>query len=72
MFTEIVISEIIKAANAANIEPAALLAVAEVESGGKAFAIVDGRQEPLIRFEGHYFDRRLTEEKRAIARATGQ
>lgn len=54
-----------------NVEPAALLAVAEVESGGKAFATVDGRQEPLIRFEGHYFDRRLSGQKRAKARAEG-
>lgn len=54
-----------------NVEPAALLAVAEVESGGKAFATVDGRQEPLIRWEGHYFDRRLSGQKRAKARAEG-
>jgi hypothetical protein len=53
------------------IEPAALLAVAEVESGGKVFAVVDGRQEPLIRFEGHYFDRRLSGEALAVARAAG-
>lgn len=41
------------------IEPAALMAVVKVESGGKLFALVDGRQEPLIRFEGHYFYRLL-------------
>lgn len=52
-------------------EPAALLAIAEVESGGRAFATVDGRREPLIRFEGHYFDRRLPADKRARARAAG-
>jgi len=28
-----------------------LLPVAEVESGGKAYAVVDGRNEPLIRGE---------------------
>ena len=33
---------------------AALLAVAEVESGGNACAVVNSRKEPLIRFEGHY------------------
>lgn len=54
-----------------NVEPAALLAVAEVESAGKAFATVNGRAEPLIRFEGHYFDRRLSGQKRARARAEG-
>lgn len=58
-------------ARAAGIEPAALLAVAEVESGGRAFAVVNGGQEPLIRFEGHYFDRLLPEDRRAEARAKG-
>ncbi|QDY99080.1 DUF3380 domain-containing protein [Nitratireductor mangrovi] len=52
-------------------EEAALLAVIEVESAGKVYAKVDGRNEPLIRFEGHYFDRRLSGSKRAKARAAG-
>lgn len=52
-------------------EPAAILAVVEVESGGRLFADVAGEQEPLIRFEGHYFDRRLSGERRALARAQG-
>ncbi|SMH42250.1 N-acetylmuramidase domain-containing protein [Mesorhizobium australicum] len=52
-------------------ETAALLAVIEIESGGKVFAIVDGRQEPLIRFEGHYFDKRVPAAKRPAARAAG-
>jgi hypothetical protein len=42
-----------------------------VESAGQPFAIVGGRREPLIRFEGHYFDRRLSGEARARARAEG-
>jgi hypothetical protein len=54
-----------------NVDPASLLAVAEVESGGKAFVTVGDRPEPLIRFEGHYFDRRLSGAKRARARAEG-
>ncbi len=54
-----------------DLEPAALLAVCHVESGGKVFARVGGRQEPLIRFEGHYFDRRLSAEKRRRARREG-
>lgn len=53
------------------IEPAALQAVIEVESDGKAFALVKGRQEPLIRFEGHYLDRRLREPLRSLARQQG-
>jgi hypothetical protein len=54
-----------------DIEPAALLAVAEVESGGRAFAVVDNRKEPLIRFEGHYFDQRLRGALRSRARDAG-
>lgn len=65
------IESIRKVAAELGIEPAALLAVVEVESGGAAFAPVGGRQEPLIRFEGHYFDRRLAGEKRLRARAAG-
>ncbi|MER8503878.1 N-acetylmuramidase domain-containing protein [Mesorhizobium sp. M1142] len=51
--------------------PAALQAVAEVESNGQVFAMVKGKQEPLIRFEGHYFDARLNAANRAVARAQG-
>ncbi len=54
-----------------DLEQAALLAIAEVESGGRAFAMVDGRREPLIRFEGHYFDRLLSRQNRAVARKAG-
>jgi hypothetical protein len=71
MFSADTSAEIAKTAEDLGVEPAALLAVAEVESGGRAFALVDGRREPLIRFEGHYFDRRLSEENRAIAREEG-
>lgn len=39
---------------------ATLLAVIEVESGGQIFALVDGKQEPVIRYESHYFYQRLT------------
>lgn len=49
------------------IEPAALMAIVEVESGGRFFAKVDGRKEPLIRFEGHYFDRLLPASSRERA-----
>lgn len=52
-----------------DIHPGDILAVAEVESAGKVFARVDGRNEPVIRWEGHYFDRRLTPEQRKKARA---
>jgi hypothetical protein len=58
-------------AQKAGIEPAALLAVIEVESAGKFFALVNGRQEPLIRFEGHYFDHRLPDAAQQLARDAG-
>lgn len=53
------------------VETAALMAVIEVESGGRTNAIVAGRAEPLIRFEGHYFDRLVSPDQRAEARAQG-
>ena len=71
MFAEDVILEITKAAQGLGIEAAALLAVADVESAGVAFCTIDGRREPLIRFEAHYFDRRLNEQNRAMARERG-
>lgn len=71
MFSTETTEAITGAAREAGLEPAALLAIAEVESGGRAFAIVAGRPEPLIRFEGHYFDRLIDAEKRAKARAAG-
>lgn len=53
------------------LDPAAFLAVAHVESGLRTHAMVDGRAEPLIRFEGHYFDRRLAAKAREKARRAG-
>lgn len=71
MFSKETIEEIEKVAQEEGIDPAALLAIAEVESGGRAFAYVGGRKEPLIRFEGHYFDRLLSDDKREKARRAG-
>lgn len=50
---------------------AALLAVATVETNAVTHAVFSGRREPLIRFEGHYFDRLLDERGRRSARAAG-
>lgn len=50
---------------------AALLAVAEVESSGRVGAMIKGRLEPLIRFEGHYFHRLLDNAQRDKAVRTG-
>ena len=71
MFDPNTVAAITKIAAEFAIEPAALIAIAEVESGGQAFASVEGRQEPLIRFEGHYFDQRLSDADRHRARADG-
>ncbi len=71
MFSQSTIEEIEAVALEYDLDAAALLAVAEVESGGKAFAFVAGRKEPLIRFEGHYFDRLISHSKRQKARRSG-
>jgi hypothetical protein len=71
MFSRQTATEIEKAASEFGLEPAALLAIAEIESAGQVFAKIDGRNEPLIRFEGHYFDRRLSGAAQERARAEG-
>ena len=53
------------------VAPAALLAVALVETRGVPFVEVKGAKQPLIRFEGHYFDRLLPEALRSRAREAG-
>ncbi len=59
MFEPDVVEEISRIAEDLTVEPAALLAVAQVESGGRVFAKVNGKDMPLIRWEGHYFHREL-------------
>lgn len=63
--------EITKAARELDVHPAALAAIADLETGLQAFAMVNDRQKPLIRFEGHYFDRRLSDGARKKARNQG-
>lgn len=77
MFDDAARSAISKLAKDIKVEPAALLAVAEVESAGKAFAKVNGKDMPLIRWEGHYFYRlvpaalRKTAVKQGLAHPAG-
>lgn len=71
MFDPVTRNNIAKTAQKLGVETATLLAVAEVESGGKTGANVKGRFEPLIRFEGHYFHRLLPKTKRHKARVAG-
>ncbi len=68
-FSKAVLTEIEKVANAKGIEPAALKAVIEVESGGRATSKVDGKDMPLILYEFHVFYRYpgLTDAQRSDA-----
>lgn len=71
MFSKETIAQITAVARAFGHDPASLLAVADVESAGIAYAVIDGSREPLIRFEGHYFDARLSGSAKAAARRQG-
>lgn len=71
MFDQETLGAIGRLAERLKCSPAALQAVAEVESAGKVFARVKGKDEPLIRWEGHYFDRRLKNGERERARREG-
>lgn len=71
MFDQNTIQSITDIAERNATDPAALLAIAEIESGGRPLYPIDGRKEPAIRFEGHYFDRRLTGTVRKRARDLG-
>lgn len=71
MFDPETLVAIDKIAAEIKVEPAVLRAVAQEESGGQAFAMVNGRKMPLIRWEGHYFDQRLKGAQRAEARRLG-
>ena len=61
----------LQAAQEQNLDPAALSAIAQIESGGIVTTRIQGRDEPLNRFEGHYFDKRLSPAEQAKARALG-
>ncbi len=63
--------EIARAAAEYDIEPACLMAVIEVESNGVLFTTVESRELPVIRWEGHYFDRLVPPHLRAEARKQG-
>ena len=67
MFKEDVIHAIAEVAYKVDVEPAALLAVAEVESAGIAFWSVGGELVPPARPEGHYFYKFLRGDDRTRA-----
>lgn len=58
-------------ARANAIEAATLMAVVEVESNGQTYTVLDGQKLPLIRIEGHYFDRLVPRHLQKEARALG-
>jgi hypothetical protein len=68
-FSADVLDAIDAVATAKGIEPAALKAVIEVESGGRATSKVDGEDRPLILYEYHVFYRypHLTDAQRRTA-----
>ena len=70
-FPEGVIKEIKEVAREWKLDGIGLVAVVAKESGGVVFATVRGRNEPLIRFEGHYFDKLVPAHKREQARNAG-
>lgn len=51
------------------IEAAVLFGAIPIESEGRTFELIKGRKEPLIRWEGHYFDQRLSGDERDEAAA---
>lgn len=69
MFSKSIIQKVIVAANKINVEPAAILAVGEVESAGVLSWKVHGATLPPIRFEGHYFYRMLKGNKAKLQAA---
>ncbi len=71
MFDDTTLRAINTLAKEQDLDPTALLAVVEIESNGVPTAMVKGSPEPLVRWEGHYFDQRLTGEQRSRARAEG-
>ncbi len=71
MFDDKTFSTIASVAKPRGISPEALAAVVEVESNGIAYAKVDGRNVPVIRIEGHYFDRLVPASKQKQARKAG-
>lgn len=71
MFDKVTTEAIAEIAKKLSVPTASLLAVAEVESGGRVLAKVGEKYEPIIRFEGHYFDRFLRGAPRIEARKAG-
>lgn len=48
---------------------ATVIGIVQQESAGKFFAIVHGEERPVVRWEGHYFEKRLTSPQLMLAHA---
>lgn len=64
-------AEINKIAQKEGFELPALLAIIEIESNGVPWEIIGSRFEPIIRYEGHYFDKLCDPKVREAARKAG-
>lgn len=71
MFAQTTISKVSVISRKLGVEPAALLAVAQVESAGVTSWPVKEGNMPAIRFEGHYFYKKLSGAKLQKAIAAG-
>lgn len=71
MLSNEILRELHSVARLRQLSTSRLAAVVEVESDGVALVSISGRPEPVIRFEGHYFDRLVSPEQRALARQAG-
>lgn len=71
MFSRATIEKVSRIAESIGVEPAQLLAVAEVESGGTVSWQTKFGVKPPVRFEGHYFHKRLKGAKLRQAIAAG-
>lgn len=71
MFSPVVIKKVAAIADRLKVDTAALLAVADVESAGVSEWKVAGKNRPPIRFEGHYFHKKLKGDKLKAAVAAG-
>lgn len=67
-----IIEATLRIADQFRVPPHHALAFVEVESNGDAFDPVAGQDMPLIRWEGHYFDRRLRKFPSALTEARAQ
>lgn len=71
MFTADQMQSIEKVASDIGVEVNKMLAFMMTETNGQVYAVVNGKQEPLIRYEGHYFFKLVQAKLRDKAVALG-